>query len=294
MSPPFDERALRQGYADLSEVRLHYVEAGEGPLVVLLHGFPDFWFGWRNQLLALAQAGLRVVAPDLRGYNLSDRPRRVSAYGAAHLTRDVAELVGFLGERRATLVGHDWGALIAWSTAMQHPHLVERLVALNGPHPRRLAQALTTPAQLKKSWYILPLQLRLLPELAFSAFGHALLRRVLTQGLARPSSINEDDMQRYLEAFGRPGALAAALNYFRAGIPGLFFGKQHGPLAAPALVVFGDCDPYLELDVACPRPEWATNVQLERVPDAGHWVHVDAPGRVNTLLIGFCLGRAAA
>jgi epoxide hydrolase 4 len=128
-------------YIDLGEVRLHYVEVGEGPLVVLLHGFPGFWYSWRFQIPALAGAGFRVVAPDMRGYNLSDKPEGVKNHGLDLLARDVERLIGALGERRAVVVGHDWGGMVAWAVAMLHPGRVARLAILNVPHPKRFSRA---------------------------------------------------------------------------------------------------------------------------------------------------------
>ena len=161
-----EETGLREGYADLGDVRLHYVEAGEGPLVVLLHGFPEFWFSWRFQIPALAAAGFRVVAPDMRGYNLSSRPAEVAAYDTDRLAADVRGLIRELGAERALLAGHDWGGAVAWITAMNHPEVVERLAILNVPHPRRMLQGLRTPRQLAKSWYFLAFQVPWLPERA--------------------------------------------------------------------------------------------------------------------------------
>src|ERR1700761_1154253 len=146
---------LRDGYADLGEVRLHYVEAGHGPPVVLLHGFPDFWYSWRFQIPALAGAGFRVIAPDLRGYNLSSRPPDVSSYATGRLAGDVRDLIAERGVSRAFVAGHDWGAAVAWVTAMRHPEAVQRLAILNVPHPRRMLEALRRPGrQLLRSWYM--------------------------------------------------------------------------------------------------------------------------------------------
>jgi pimeloyl-ACP methyl ester carboxylesterase len=128
-------------YIDFEEVRLHYVEAGEGPLVVFLHGFPKFWYSWRFQIPALAGAGFRVVAPDMRGYNLSDKPEGVKTHGLDLLARDVERLIGVLGERRVVVVGHDWGGMVAWAVAMLHSGRVERLAILNVPHPERFSRA---------------------------------------------------------------------------------------------------------------------------------------------------------
>src|SRR4030081_3560527 len=144
---------LREGYAEVGDVNLHYVEAGSGPLIVLLHGFPEFWFGWRLQIAPLAAAGFRVVAPDLRGYNLSSKPDGVKAYSADQLAGDVPGLIRERGAESALLVGHDWGGTVAWATAMNHPEVVDRLAILNAAHPRRLQQGLRSPHQLRKLWY---------------------------------------------------------------------------------------------------------------------------------------------
>src|SRR5690242_1579189 len=143
---------LREGYAEISDVTLHYVEAGEGPLIVLLHGFPEFWYGWRRQIEPLAAAGFRVVAPDTRGYNLSSKPEDFEAYGVDLLAADIRGLIGELGAESAMLVGHDWGGTIAWTMAMNYPEVVDRLAILNAAHPRKLQEGLHHPSQLAKSW----------------------------------------------------------------------------------------------------------------------------------------------
>ena len=139
---------LREGYAEVGDQTLHYVEAGDGPLVVLLHGFPEFWFGWRLQIAPLAAAGFRVVAPDTRGYNLSSKPESFEDYGVDLLADDISGLIGELGAESALLVGHDWGGSIAWTVAMNHPEVVDRLAILNAAHPRRLSEGLKHPSQL--------------------------------------------------------------------------------------------------------------------------------------------------
>jgi epoxide hydrolase 4 len=147
-----DLAKLREGYAEVGDTRLHYVEAGEGPLVVLLHGFPEFWYGWRRQIAPLAAAGYRVVAPDLRGYNLSSRPKGIAPYAAARVAEDISGLIRKLGYDSAILVGHDWGGTIAWTTAMNHPEVVERLAILDAAHPRKLQKGLFKPRQFLRSW----------------------------------------------------------------------------------------------------------------------------------------------
>src|SRR2546430_14816719 len=146
---------IREEYADVGDQSLHYVEAGDGPLLVLLHGFPEFWFGWRLQIQALAAAGFRVVAPDTRGYNLSSKPEGFKDYAVDLLAADIRGLIGELGAESALLVGHDWGGSIAWTVAMNHPEVVDRLPLLQPAHPRRLQEGPPHPGQLPKAWYFL-------------------------------------------------------------------------------------------------------------------------------------------
>ena len=206
---------LREGYAEVGDVRLHYVEAGDGPLIVLLHGFPEFWFSWRLQIAPLAAAGFRVVAPDLRGYNLSSRPAGVEAYSADRLAADVRGLIRELGAESALLVGHDWGGTVAWATAMSHPEVVDRLAILNAAHPRRLNQGLRNPNQLRKLWYFFFFQLPGLPERIVRARHWRFFRRY--QRDARPPYTPEDT-ERYVESWSQPGAAAAIINYYRAAV----------------------------------------------------------------------------
>src|SRR5215212_3486762 len=164
-------------WVDVGGLRLHCVQAGTGPLVVLLHGFPEFWYAWRHQLPALADAGYRVVAPDLPGYNTSDKPPRVRDYRPRALAQEVADLIAALGADSATVAGHDWGGGLAWLLAMHHPERVQRLVVLNAPHPIRFLKGLRSPRQLRRSWYMLAFQLPWLPERLVAASDFRALRR---------------------------------------------------------------------------------------------------------------------
>lgn len=276
---------LRHGTAVLSEVRLHYVEAGEGPLVVLLHGFPDFWYGWRHQIPALVRAGFRVVAPDLRGYNLSSRPEAVEAYALRRLAADVRELVADRGESEASIAGHDWGGVVAWATAAWHPETVRSLAILNVPHPRRMYEGLRTLAQLRRSWYIVFFQLPGLPERRLAAAGYRDLRRAIELD-APPGALEPGDVERYLEAWRRPGALGAMVNYYRAA--GRALGGRLPPIAAPTLVIWGERDRYLGAELAEPHQRDVPGLRaVVRLPDTSHWVMRDEPERVSTLLAEF-------
>lgn len=290
-----DMAGIQDGYADLGEVRLHYVEAGEGPLVVLLHGFPEFWFSWRLQIPALAAAGFRVVAPDMRGYNLSSRPRGVAAYSMDRLSADVRDLIRERGSDTAFVAGHDWGAAVAWAAAMNHPEAIERLAILNAPHPRRFLQAVRRPRQMVKSWYMFFFQVPWLPERLVSAAGWRFFRYGFEHD-ARPGAFTAADIDRYLEAWSQPGAATATINYYR----GMFRRSPRRaearmrPVSAPTLVIWGERDRYLDAELA--EPDAADVPNLERVvrlPDASHWVQHDEPARVNQLLVEF-FGAAAA
>jgi epoxide hydrolase 4 len=275
---------LKDGFVEVDrDVRLHYVEAGEGPLVVLLHGFPEFWYSWRLQLTALAAAGFRTVAVDQRGYNLSSKPDGLEAYRVRTLARDIERLIIGLGAERASLVGHDWGGGVAWRFAWRYPERLVRLAILNAPHPERFLRGLRTLRQLRKSWYMFFFQLPRLPEALLRANNFAAIRREL------PTSA---DASRYIEALNQPGALTATLNWyramFRAGVPSASSVQQ--PIEAPVLVIWGERDRYLGVDLAQPDPRLVPYARVERLPDATHWVQVDQPEAVNSLLIEFLKG----
>ena len=278
-------------YADFGGVRLHYVEAGEGPLVVLLHGFPQFHHMWRHQIPALVEAGFRVVAPDMRGYNLSDKPDGIEPYRIEELVRDVERLIVERGEERASVIGHDWGAIVAWFVAMRHPGLVEKLGILNVPHPARFLAGLTMPGQLLRSFYVFLFQLPRIPEKLLSAGDFALLRAGFRRDPVRTGAISARDVERYVEALSRPGALSAAINYYRA-----LFRNPRGTSAllkkieVPTLVIWGEGDAFLSRKLAEPDPLWVPNLRVERLPDASHWVAEDRPERVNALLVDFLNG----
>jgi epoxide hydrolase 4 len=282
-----EQLGLREGFADVGDVRLHYVEAGEGPLVVLLHGFPEFWFGWRLQIEQLAAAGFRVVAPDLRGYNLSSRPRGIAAYGADKLADDVHGLIHSLGADSAMLVGHDWGGTVAWTLAMNHPEAVERLVILDAAHPRKLQKGLFFPRQLLRSWYFFCFALPWLPERFVRARRFRFLRRFLRD--ARPAYTPEE-VDRYVEAWSQPGAAAAMIDYYRNSVftpPWKAWSAIHR-VSAPTLVIWGKRDRYLGPKLAEPEHDDVPNLdRVVRLSDASHWVHHDETDRVNELLVDF-------
>jgi epoxide hydrolase 4 len=282
---------LAHRYADLGDVRLHYVEAGEGSLVLLLHGFPQFWYQWRHQIPALVEAGFRVVAPDMRGYNLSDKPLGVRAYRVELLARDVERLILACGEQTAVVVGHDWGAIAAWIAAMRHPERVEKLAILNVPHPARSLDGLLSPMQLLRSSYMFFFQIPRLPEEVIRAGDFGLLRSVFRSDPVQPEALTAEDIERYIEAIAQPGVLTASLNYYRALLRNP---REMRALLqrveAPVLVIWGEKDRFLSRRLAEPPRLWVPNlVRVKRLPDASHWVAEDRPLEVNTLLLDFLL-----
>jgi pimeloyl-ACP methyl ester carboxylesterase len=274
-------------------VRLHCVERGEGPLVVLLHGFPQYWGAWRPQLPALADAGFRVVAPDLRGYNLSDRPRGIHAYDVDRIAWDVVQLVDRLGASRAHVVGHDWGGAVAWRLAARHPERVDRLVVLNAPHPRALARVVRRTTQALRSWYVLAFQLPWLPERLLAAFDFALLERVLRRSTTRPGAFDDAEIARHKAAWRRPGAFRAMLGWYRAALrrpPGA--AHSHGRVLAPTLLLWAMRDPYLHPALSEGLERWVPDLRIVRLERSSHWLMVDEPERVNAELIAFLRGDA--
>jgi pimeloyl-ACP methyl ester carboxylesterase len=285
--PGLEGSELREGYAEVGDVRLHYVEAGDGPLVVLLHGFPEFWYGWRLQIKPLVAAGFRVVAPDMRGYNLSSRPDGVSAYDTGQLTADIHGLIHERGAQSALLVGHDWGGSVAWATAMSHPEVVERLAILNAAHPRKLSQGLHHPGQLRKSWYFFFFDVPELPESVVHANHWHFFRNFVRD--AHPAYTPEE-IDRYVEAWSQPGAATGMINYYRSSVrtPPKRAEAALRPISAPTLVIWGQRDRFLGPELAEPDRDDVPNLdRVERLPDASHWVHHDEHERVTQLLIDF-------
>ncbi len=273
---------------DTGEVTLHVAEArpagdlAKAPLVVLLHGFPEHWWSWRRQLSALAAAGFWAVAPDLRGYNESDKPDGVDAYRIEALASDVAGLVRALGRERAFVVGHDWGAAVAWHVAQQHAAMVERLAILNVPHPLAMMRGLRrSPRQMLRSWYMFFFQLPIVPEKQLAARDYTFVRSTF-----RVDGFAAEEIDRYVDALRVPGALTSAINYYRSAIRRAATGTtpKQVRIDCPVLVVWGDKDRYLGKELATPPPRFVPNARVVHIPDATHWVQHDAPDRVNELL----------
>lgn len=282
------EQSFEHHTAEVSPgIVLHYVEAGEGPLVLLLHGFPESWYTWRHQISALAYEGFRVIAPDLRGYGDSSKPTELGDYTLERLSADIANLIEALGEQRAVVVGHDWGGLVAWELAMHHPERVQKLAVLNAPHPTVFARSILRPRQLRKSWYIVAFQLPVLPELMLARNDWEILRGVFKGTTAKRGAISSDEIDRSIEAFSKPGVVTSAINYYRAGaqLPR----RRYQPVRCPVRIIWGRQDHALSEFLADPGSKFAPMRQVFFIEDAAHWVQNERPGRVNVLLREFLL-----
>jgi pimeloyl-ACP methyl ester carboxylesterase len=292
MNEPAITIPLRHESARLNGVDLHWVEAGEGKPVILLHGFPEFWYGWRRQIPALAEAGFRVIALDMRGYNRSSKPPEIDDYAIDKLTGDVRALIEHLGYAQASVVGHDWGAGVAWAFALLHPEKLERLVILNLPHPARMAAGLRTLRQLMKSWYIFFFQLPWLPEALCRAGGYRALSEAFRRDPVHPGLFTEADLALYRTAWAQPGALTAMIHYYRAFLRGAKegIGLTRRRLEQPVLVLWGEQDRYLGKELADPPAALVPNVRVVRYPDSSHWVQHEKADAVNAELIRFLGG----
>ena len=282
--------------AIVNGVRLHYVEAGDGPLVLLLHGFPEFWYSWRDQIPALAEAGYHVVAPDMRGYNDSEKPHGVESYRVEELVGDVVGLMDHFGEDEAYVVGHDWGGAVAWEVGIRHPERVAKLAVLNAPHPGRFREVLRTPAQLRRSWYMFFFQLPWLPEAYLSARNYDSIEGIFRDTPVNSDAFSEADVQRYVEAASQPGALTGSINYYRAlfrdavptGLRSLVGGSSPFlDVTVPTLLIWGMEDFALGNELTEGLDRWIPDLRIERLSDASHWVQNDRPEAVNESLIGF-------
>lgn len=276
----------------LPGVSLHAAVAGpeSGPLAVLLHGFPEFWYSWRHQIPALADAGFRVIAPDQRGYNLSDKPAGMHAYRLDALTADVAGILDWAGSDRVTLVAHDWGGAVAWRFAMDYAERVERLVVMNAPHPVAFARELRKWRQRRRSWYMMAFQIPWLPEtlLALSPLRTA---RLFFRGTAvRKAAFSDEDLRRFAEALGQPGALRAMIHWYRAGFR--FPPKQRArPIHAPTLLIWARDDVALGEELTRGLEKWVPDLTVHYIEDCGHWVQNEAPDQVNAAMLEFLRGR---
>jgi epoxide hydrolase 4 len=276
------ERVVNDGVA------LHVTVAGDGHPVILLHGFPEHWWSWRFQVPVLARAGYSVWAPDLRGYNQSDRPPSIDAYNLRHLVMDVAALVRATGAPRAHVVGHDWGGIVAWTFAGYYPELIDRLVILNAPHLDIYARKVWRSTQLLRSAYVPFFATTPVAEWVLSARDFMLLRRAIRSLAVRHRAIGERDIDCYVDALRRPGALRAALAYYRAnaGRDAMAWARA-ALIPAETLVIWAMNDPALSSVLLDGIENVAPRARIHPIRNCGHWVQAEAADEVNDVLLRF-------
>jgi epoxide hydrolase 4 len=282
---------LKHDYAEVNGVRLHYATAGSGRLILFVHGFPEFWYAWKDQLAEFGRDH-QAVALDMRGYNLSSKPTEVDRYHMKDLVEDLRALAKALGHERFVLVAHDWGGAVAWALAIKHPECVEKLVIVNSPHPGVFARELAqNPQQQKASRYMLTFQTPGAEEL-LSANGYApLVNIVMGEGL-KHGHFSEEDRKAYIEAWSQPGALTGGLNYYRASRIGPPAGADAKPRSfdpgatsltvnVPTLVIWGEKDAALTPGNLDGLDEFVPDLTIRRIPDGSHWVVHEKPAEVN-------------
>lgn len=289
-------------YADVNGVRLHYAKAGKGKLVMFVHGFPEFWYEWKTQLMEFGNDYL-AVAPDMRGYNLSSKPEELEKYQVKYMVEDLRALAEKLGHKKFTLVAHDWGGAIAWAFAIAHPDYLEKLVIINAPHPGVFARELReNPAQQKASQYMLFFRSpQAEAQLSANNYGQ-LVQIVLGAGL-KAGTFTEEDKKAYIEAWSQPGALTGGLNYYRAariGPPsgegdkgGTSFAQDMPSLTVktPTLVIWGEKDTALLTGNLEGLDKFVPNLMIKRIPEGSHWVIHEKPELVNGYIRDFVKGK---
>lgn len=278
-------------YVETNGIKLHVVQEGpeEGQLVILLHGFPEFWYGWSKQISLLADKGFRVWAPDQRGYNLSDKPKKVSDYRIDKLSADVAGLIKASGKEKAILVGHDWGGIVAWRVAREYPELLHKLIILNAPHEMAMSKQLVEhPLQILKSSYIAFFQLRGLPEKLVRLSNWKLAEKALIAS-SQEGTFSEEDLQHYRAAWSQPGAMRSMINWYRALVSNAASLDVPSRVKIPTFVIWGAKDQFLGPELASKSLAFCENGRGILLGEATHWVHHEEPERVNQLIGEFII-----
>lgn len=279
------EGPWKHEYIISNGVKLHYVTQGEGPLMLMLHGFPEFWYSWRHQIPEFAKDH-KVVALDLRGYNDSDKPQDAGSYTMDELLLDVEGVLQGLGYDRCILVGHDWGGAIAWCFTSAYPQYVEKLIILNMPHPAKFREGLRTLEQLQRSWYVFLFQLPWLPEFLLEWGSYRAIGTMLRETAVHKEAFSTQDLEAYKDAAAKRGALTAMLNYYRNLFPGMLE-QEWEPIMVPTLLIWGENDVALNKDLTHGTEAYVPNLRIHYIANSGHWVQQEQPQLVNQYMREF-------
>lgn len=283
------DKKIKFDYAQIGGVRLHYATAGKGAkLVILLHGFPEFWYSWRHQIVGLSDE-YTVVAPDMRGFNLSDKPKSISDYQTSKMVDDVIGLIHYFGREQAAVIGHDWGAIVAWTLAMKHPESVWKLGALQVP-PLPVWRKNQTLKQFCASWYMFFFQIPFVPELVMSFNDYAMMANALKNSTAEPDFFTDEDIAEYKKAWSEPHALTSMINYYRANFIRRLLKKPEEPekIKVPTVFIYGEQD-----QAVLPETVRGVGEMIDapfdefRIPTSAHWVQQEAADAVTEILREF-------
>lgn len=280
---------LRERFIETNGIKLHVMETGpaDGPMIMFLHGFPEFWYAWRKQIGYFAERGYLVVAPDQRGYNLSDKPKGIASYKSDELAKDTVGIIDAYGRDKIFLVGHDWGAAVSWWTALKYPERIERLVIMNVPHPVVMGKTLfSNPKQMEKSWYIFYFQLPGAVEQFASANNYQWPVNLLVE-TSRPGTFLPVDLEKYRAAFMQPDAFSSMVNWYRASLQAPSEKPASFRITMPILVLWGVNDVAIIPEQAEASMAFCDQGRLVKFEKASHWVQHEEADKVNALIEEF-------
>ncbi|MCB1214093.1 MAG: alpha/beta hydrolase [Deltaproteobacteria bacterium] len=285
---------IKKQYIQTNGIKLHVVEDGpsKGEPIIFLHGFPEFWYGWKKQISYFANHGFRAIVPDQRGYNLSDKPKSIQDYSVQNLIQDIAGLMDAKGYERINLVGHDWGGAVAWYFAMKWPERLKRLVILNVPHPKVMLDALGRNwRQTLRSWYMFFFQLPYFSEFIVKRNNFQLLRKIL-KTTSLKGTFSEEDIQQYTQAWSQPNSLKSMINWYRASFRDSLNrfkrnSKENFQINTPTLLIWGEKDQFLGSELAKPSISYCHEGKVEFIKESSHWVQHEFPDRINKLIKDF-------
>jgi pimeloyl-ACP methyl ester carboxylesterase len=280
---------LRERYIQTNGIKLHVMEAGpaDGPMILFLHGFPEFWYAWRKQLQFFADKGYLVVAPDQRGYNLSDKPEGIASYKIDELAKDIIGLIDAYGRKQVNLVGHDWGASVSWWVALKYPERIRKLVILNVPHPKVMAKNIfTNVEQMKKSWYIFYFQIPGAVDKLAKATNYEWVLQMITTS-ANPGAFTPAELEEYRKAFSQPGAFTAMVNWYRAMVQTQQVPPASFDVTMPMIFMWGEEDVAMLTEMADQSMAYCKQGKLIKMPGVSHWIQHEQADKVNAIIEEF-------
>ena len=282
---------IHNEFVKVNGIRMHYVTMGNGSLIVLLHGFPEFWYSWRYQIPTLSKQ-FKVVAPDMRGYGETEKPVKIDAYKIEKVVKDIVELIHGLGYEKATIAGHDWGGIIAWSIAMMAPDIVEKLIIMNAPHPAVYIKHMhKNIKQILRSWYVFFFLIKGVPELILSSNNYKTLKTSLLKSSVRKESFTEKDIESYVSSW-KSGGISGGINYYRANLNLRYWSNSNAvsfpKIKVPVLQIWAECDVFLGKELTKNTQEFIdASYPLHLIPNCGHWLQQEASDEVNGAMIKF-------